>query len=113
VNSIANAPAFSAPAASGSHFQTGNRPALRPLAGHLLLFFYWLFYISTEYNRIHRSCANVEGNLNYTKFSYFALHPPAEKGCGQSANRVLLRFLHIFAEACSGPAVQNAVTSLE
>jgi hypothetical protein len=31
----------------------------------------------TETTRNHRACANVEGNLNYTKFNYFAPLQPA------------------------------------
>ena len=60
--------------------------------------------MSTKKNRFHRTCANVQDHLNYTKFSYFALRQVVDRevhqGVGIIGDEVLAQ---IFRWAFTGP----------
>jgi len=62
--------------------------------------------MSTNKNRFHRACANVEGYLNYTKSKYFLLLEVVEDVCGFRAKLQLSANIHSFPEPAREPIVQ-------
>src|SRR4051812_14012158 len=68
--------------------------------------------MKTKKNRIHRACANVDGNLNYTKFNHFAPYEVAESGRAKARKPDLESSPQRNPRRSTAPIVENRLNSI-